>query len=503
MVLLMQHPFSDFFKFSCKSCNNIQTRKMDKVAGLQSEKINKRYRYLTSAFCRPDIQKLLSLAGKTVNCIIVKDFSRFGRNLIEVGDYLDQIFPALGVRFIAVNEGYDSIKACGSSVGLEVSLKAMIYEMYSRDISEKVRSVQRAKMQKGEYLCGIAFYGYKRSETVKNHLEIDSAAAEVVQKIFCMAVDGIKPAQIAINLNQERIPSPLMYRKANHTDAMRRWKTSGDITYWTRDNVRRILCDERYTGCLAGCKRTVADLPTKRTQLVPKEKWIITENTQDAIVSKEMFVRAQAVLRHVKQKNLQKKSCQKFHGLIKCAFCGRALSRMACRQTYYICPTAKAAPCSICKYVCLEEAMIERILLIIIQMQRKLYSIPNTRKKKRDFLQNNIKSCQSAMKRLKTLQEIAFEQYAEGQINKQEYLLRKQELVEKQKKLERQLTEWKEGFEELQKEQKKTEKESGYFIEELTRDLLTKVIKAIYVKENGDLEIMWNIADYNATTIPL
>lgn len=107
------------------------------------------------------------------------------------------------------------------------------------------------------------------------------------------------------------------------------------------------------------------------------------------------------------------------------------------------------------------------------------------------------------MKRSKTLQEIAFEQYAEGQINKQEYLLRKQELVEKQKKLERQLTEWKEGLEELQKEQKKTEKESGYFIEELTRDLLTKVIKAIYVKENGDLEIMWNIADYNATTIPL
>ena len=132
--------------------------------------------YSGTNFERPGIKKLLALAGSTVDCIMVKDFSRFGRNLIDVGDYLDQIFPFLGVRFIAVNEGYDSAKSLGSSVSLDVSLKAMVYEMYSRDISEKIRCVQQAKMRKGEYLCGIAFYGYQKSATEKNKLVQKSCA---------------------------------------------------------------------------------------------------------------------------------------------------------------------------------------------------------------------------------------------------------------------------------------------------------------------------------------
>lgn len=224
-------------------------------------------------FNRPSVQKLLSLAGKTVSCIIVKDFSRFGRNLIEVGDYLDQIFPFLGVRFIAVNEGYDSGEGHGSSVSLDVSLKAMVYEMYSYDISEKIRCVQQAKMCKGEYLCAIAFYGYQRSKLKKNHLEIDTNAAEVVRRIFNMAVNGMVPSKIASELNREGILSPLMYRKKNHTDGIRGWKTAGERTYWTRENVRRIICDERYTGCLIGRKQTVVDISTKRTEPVPREDW--------------------------------------------------------------------------------------------------------------------------------------------------------------------------------------------------------------------------------------
>ena len=158
------------------------------------------------------------MAGNPIRCIIVKDFSRFGRNLIEVGDYLDQIFPFLGVRFIAVNEDYDSKKSLGSAVSLDVSLKAMVYEMYSRDISEKIRCVQKAKMKKGEYLCAIAFYGYKKSGTEKNKLEIDEPAADVVRRIFRMAADGTAPTQIALSLNTEGILSPLAYRRRNHTD---------------------------------------------------------------------------------------------------------------------------------------------------------------------------------------------------------------------------------------------------------------------------------------------
>ena len=172
--------------------------------------------YTGTNFDRPGIQKMLSMAGNPIQCIIVKDFSRFGRNLLDVGDYLDQIFPFLGVRFIAVNENYDSKNSIGSSVSLDVSLKAMVYEMYSRDISEKIRCVQQAKMKKGEYLCAIAFYGYKRSATQKNKLEVDGKVADVVRRIFQMAVGGMTPTQIALRLNAEGIPSPLVYRRENH-----------------------------------------------------------------------------------------------------------------------------------------------------------------------------------------------------------------------------------------------------------------------------------------------
>jgi len=105
----------------------------------------------------------------------------------------------------------------------------------------------------------------------KNHLEIDTNAAEVVRRIFNMAVNGMVPSKIASELNREGILSPLMYRKKNHTDGIRGWKTAGERTYWTRENVRRIICDERYTGCLIGRKRTVVDISTKRTEPVPKE----------------------------------------------------------------------------------------------------------------------------------------------------------------------------------------------------------------------------------------
>lgn len=251
--------------------------------------------YSGVSFERPGIQKLLSLAGTMVNCIIVKDFSRFSRNLVEVGDYLDQIFPFLGVRFIAVNEGYDSGQGMGSSVSLDVSLKALVYEMYSRDVSEKIRSVKHAKMRKGEYQGIIAFYGYKRNKTAKGGLQVDEPAAEVVHRIFRMAAEGISPTNIAVQLNHDSIPSPLMYRRENHTDGGHSWRVAGNLTCWTRENVRRTLCDERYTGRLISYTRAKEDVSSKVSKLLLKEEWIIAEDAHEALVSKEMFERAQMV----------------------------------------------------------------------------------------------------------------------------------------------------------------------------------------------------------------
>lgn len=450
-------------------------------------------------FNRPSIKKLLSLAGKNVDCIIVKDFSRFGRNLIEVGDYLDQIFPFLGVRFIAVNEGYDSGQGYGSSVSLDVSLKAMVYEMYSRDISEKIRCVQQAKMRKGEYLCAIAFYGYRRSETVKNSLEIDSAAAEVVRRIFSMAAEGMVPSRIAEVLNGEKIPSPLMYRRANQTDSLRGWNAAGDITYWTRENIRRIIKDERYTGCLVGRKRTVVDLSTKRTEPVPKEEWIVAENTHEALVTKEIFIQAQAVLKTMVRNKPVRKPYQKFRGLVKCSCCGRTLMRTVCKQTYFSCPTAKTVASCMCAAIHMEEAVLEDILLTTIQAQVKLLldDDSETKENTEGHLSEEIKACQSAISRYKTLQTTVFEDYAEGRIERREYLSRKQEIAEQQE-------EAKNRFEELTGQlaqlgggfSKGTTDLGKYaFAKELTREMLVALVKEIRISEKDTVEILWNFQE--------
>ncbi|MCM1560549.1 MAG: recombinase family protein [Butyrivibrio sp.] len=449
-------------------------------------------------FDRPGIQKLLSLAGKTVDCILVKDFSRFGRNLVEVGDYLDQIFPFLGVRFIAVNEGYDSGKGLGSSVSLDVSLKAFVYEMYSRDVSEKVRNVKQAKMRKGEYQCAIAFYGYKKSEVIKNRLEIDGPAAEIVRKIFHMAGEGMRPSQIALKLNEEGILSPLMYRKANHTDRMRGWKVVGDAV-WMRGNVRRILSDERYTGCLIGHKRTKPDISAKRTVGLPQEEWIVARNTHDAIVSEQEYRKAQEVLKHYIPQGPQKKPFQRFRGILKCACCGRALVRKARKIPYFICLTSMSIKDTDCIKVRLEERGLERALLeaIKVQVQISAGDAPNQAEVAGNDPQKEMGECQMALGRYKALKMAAFEDYAEGRIGKEEYLARKKEAEGHQEEMNNQIRALNDQLAMRQGQKAEPGVDFGkyVFVEELTREVLVELVKEIRVSGDNQIEIEWNFRE--------
>lgn len=454
--------------------------------------------YSGANFERPGIQKLLSLAGETVNCIIVKDFSRFGRNLIEVGDYLDQIFPFLGVRFIAVNEGYDSKLGLGSCVSLDVSLKNMVYEMYSRDISEKICCVKRAKMRRGEYMGNIAFYGYKMSKVEKNKLVIDEPAAEVVRRIFRMAVEGISIMNIAVALNEEGIPSPLMYRRENHTEGGRKWRAASNTTYWERDNVKRILSDERYTGCLVGHKREKIDISMKTERNVPKEEWIVVENVHDAIISKEIFEQAQAHRRKCGHRKTPQKPYRLFRGILKCKYCGRTLVQNGSKQIYY-CTTGKVMTDLPCADIFLNKQELEKTLLIALQtlVQLKLQS-DNVRDEEQphDIWKKKLLECQAASNRYKTMQTMIFEDYAEGRISRKEYLSRKKEAFEKQNEAARQYRELVEqsasDYCDMLFHIDKLEK---YNFTKLTREMLEEFVREIRVSGKDTIEIVWKFRD--------
>ncbi len=459
--------------------------------------------YSGVSFERPGIQKLLALAGSTVNCIIVKDFSRFGRNLVEVGDYLDQIFPFLGVRFIAVNEGYDSGRGTGSSVGLDVSLKALVYEMYSRDVSEKIRAVKQAKMHRGEYQGSLAFYGYKWPGTAKakGRLEIDGPAAEVVRRIFQMAAQGAAPAEIAVKLNRDGIPSPLMYRRENHTDGGHSWREAGDMTCWTRENVRRTLCDERYTGKLISHKRAKVDVSAKKSRLLPREEWITAEAAHEAIVSKELFDQAQAVMRHCQHTKKQAKPYQRFRGLVKCAYCGRALTRSTGKEPYYYCITRRALPEAPCAGVRLGEEELDvslrESLRIRIQLAGQSGGARQDGRSEQSILREKLRECQRDMDRCKARQAADFEDYAEGRIGKQEYLSRKGEIALWQEETVREYRVLTDKLAEAVKSRAGRTADSGQHVfgKKLTREMLEGLVKEIRVGKENAMEIVWKFRE--------
>lgn len=242
-------------------------------------------------FDRPAVKALLEQAKKgEINCIIVKDFSRFGRNFIEVGDFIEQVFPSLNVRFIAVNNNFDSKDYAACAGALDMAFRNLINELYSRDISKKVKSAKRTKMKNGDFMSGGAPFGYRKSSENKNKLEIDPAAAEYVRRVFSLCADGKSTNEIASVLNAEDIPTPLMYKRS--IGNRRKWNIKGEKNIWTNAAVLRVLRDERYTGNLVSGKREIKKIGSGKSVKVPQKDWIIIENTHEPIISKKLFNKA-------------------------------------------------------------------------------------------------------------------------------------------------------------------------------------------------------------------
>ena len=197
---------------------------------------------------RPGMEKLLDMAKKgQVGCILVKDFSRFGRDYLTVSDYVDQIFPFIGIRFISINDNYDSAKCNGATSGVEIVFRNVIYGYYSQDLSVKVRNGKRTKAQSGKFMSPFAPIGYQKAPENRNQLVVEPEGAAIVRRIFRMAGEGMSVMQILRVLNRERIPTPSQL-KNRHGEFHKWWVGVGDNKVWDGSIVVNILRDERYLG---------------------------------------------------------------------------------------------------------------------------------------------------------------------------------------------------------------------------------------------------------------
>lgn len=276
-------------------------------------------------FDRPYFQEMIGAIRKgKVNCVIVKDLSRFGREYIGAGEFLEKRFPQWGVRFIAIAEGYDTAHQSPSD-SLMVPVKNLINEMYARDASQKIRSALAARRARGAYLSSFAPYGYKKDPSDKNHLLPDGAAAEVVQTIFAQAAGGRRPKEIAQALNSRSLSSPGCYRRT------RQLHRAGEGTDWTASTVSKLLRNVTYLGHTAQGKTTRPSFKSKVSLPNPVEDWVVVKHTHTPLVTQACFDEA--------HRRLAGRVCRRegsfqnrFSGLAWCAACGHAMSSVGTRR---------------------------------------------------------------------------------------------------------------------------------------------------------------------------
>lgn len=283
-------------------------------------------------FNRPGVQRLLEDArNEKFDCVVVKDFSRFGRDYMEVGAYLEQIFPFLGIRFISINDHFDSASYQGSVSELDVNFKNLLYDLYSKDLSQKVKTSLQARKEGGQYVSGNAPFGYEKAPDDRHMLVICEDEAEVVREIFSLALQGMTSSQTAKKLNLENVPTPIEFK-------IRKGKTSrkpkGDRFYWSNSVICSILRNPVYVGDVEYGK-TKREQVGGRNVLKARTEWKVIRNHHAPIIAREDFEEVQKSRGESSPKT--RKSRHPLIGRAVCGCCKRNLSVKMGLNPYFTC----------------------------------------------------------------------------------------------------------------------------------------------------------------------
>ena len=328
-----------------------------------------------TTFDRPDFQRMQRMIENgEIGVVIVKDLSRFGRNYLDVGEYLEIKYPTLGVRFIAIQENVDTLKNTGTEM---MPFNNIFNEWYAAQTSKKIRAVWTSKAEKGERISQTVPHGYKKSEDNPKQWIIDEPAAKVVRYIFQLCIEGLGPTQIAHRLEDERILCPTAYAMANGRKTPNPLPKRGEYA-WDGATVKHILANRQYTGCTVNFKTTLVSYKVHKTVHNPEEEWQIIPNTQEAIIDEDTFNRVQE-LREGRRRNTATGRESLFSGLLYCADCKSKLYFCAAKsikphQEFHRCSAYKESrgTCSIhfIREVVLREMMLELVKRVALFIQQ-------------------------------------------------------------------------------------------------------------------------------------
>lgn len=469
-------------------------------------------------FIRPEFSRMMTdIRDGKVNCIVVKDLSRLGRNRIETGEYLEMVFPFLKVRFIAITDRFDT-RDHQADIG--VQLKNLINERYARDISQKICSAMQSMQKQGKYVGSKAPYGYLRDPDDKHHLVIDPDAAPVVRELFEMIADGHTLHHAAVTLNARGIPSPGRHNYDLGIVKSDKFKNS----LWYLQTVKRILEDQVYLGWTVGGKfrSDFHSSGVKESKPVSKEDWIITKGTHEPIVTEELFNTAQAYFEETKKAtgaatkyDCKSKQASIFKGHLRCGECGKAMFLRAKnghgRKTWwYYCTLHENYNSSYCPKKAVKKDDLEAVVLRLIQAQIKLFTDAQellrslnqreSSKSRYRIYQNQIRSVRKKIEGYKEMKAALYSEYADGDLAESDYLRRSGECAAKAEELEIFVTELQKEAEKFAPEYRGSDSWIRLIEEygqktELDAQMIDAFIDEVVLFNDGHYEVKFNFRD--------
>lgn len=372
-------------------------------------------------------------SGK-INCIVVKDLSRLGRNYIEMGKYLEQIFPMMGIRFIAINDNYDNANSESSdSDSIVVPFKNLLNDSYCRDISIKVRSQLDMKRRKGEFIGGYAIYGYCKDKRNKNRLVVDEYAADIVRSIYRRKLEGMSAQAIAEQLNSENVLAPSEYKRLCGLNYHSGFK-AGTHAKWQAIQVLRILKNEVYTGTMVQGRRQKINYKIKKIRDVEESGWIRVPNMHEAIIPQKLFDTVQEVLKLDTCASKGQQTVNLFSGIVRCGGCGqnmvrRTVSKNGKKYIYLHCVTNHNGLG--CSSHLISESKLAEVVLAALQgkvqqisgLEHRLDEINEIPKNERRLksVEEHLKMLEQEEQKYQTLRRQLYEDMSSGIVSKEEY----------------------------------------------------------------------------------
>lgn len=458
------------------------------------------------------LQMIEDIKAGVINCVIVKDLSRFGRNYIEVGKYLEEIFPVYGVRFIAISENYDSAFTNGGNEQLVIPFMNLVNDAYCRDISIKTRTSLEMKQQKGEYVGAFAPYGYRKAPDDNHLFLVDEEAAAVVKRIFELTIGGMSNGKLAALLNQEGVPSPAEHKRLHGENFVCHFQKNRKAQ-WSALVIRQILGNRVYLGVMEQGKTYSINYKVKARRNREPGQWYRVENMHEPIVEKDTFELVQKILANDLRTSPGEENVYMFSGVVVCGCCGEKLLRYkktlkGKEYIYYGCYDKKKI--LRCPGVCIRENKLEQAvtqtvrqhIASIIKMAELLEDIKSIPLKEQELKSIDllVEEQEKEIQKIGRLKLKLYEDYHDQFISRQEYrdfemIYRQREKDAEQKKEE--LQKKKEQF--LQGDtvlQRWLEEFSVHRnVEHLNRFLLVTLVEQVKVFSANEIEVQFRYKD--------